>query len=426
MYIILMGTEVKKMSKHILFIEASTTGAGAKANDYAKSKGYTVSLAVRNPNQYSDDILNTADNIIVCNTNDYEELINNVLSLNQEKQIDGITTTADFYVPQAALAAETLKLPGISFQAALNVRNKYKMRKKLSECYPHLNPAFQLVKTKHEALKIANEWGYPIIAKPQDLNDSLHVKLIGSEKELLNYMEHSTTWMVNESGQPIAAGVLLEGYINGGEYSVETMQHKGGEIQLIGITKNVLEGVERGHFAEVAASFPSDDEETKPLLDEVKKALQCLEIDCGVIHTECRIENGNVKIIEINPRLIGDKVGSHVIELAYGISPLKYVVEIALGSNVEWRPNFKKAGALYGLWVKERGVFGGIENPEEILRRKGVAFLEITGEIGSVYSPPTSNGDIVGHIITQANSPEEALKQAYDAAQVAKLIVNHE
>lgn len=416
------------MLKHICFVEASTSGAGEVANRLAKEKGCFVTLFARDGNAYSSSLLKHVDQLVVCETNDADLLVEHVRKIASARPIDGITTTADFYVPQASKAAQEMGLPSLTYKAASEVRNKYKMRLNLERFCPELNPPFRLVNNLDEALETAKTWGYPFIAKPQDGNDSLDVNLIRNESELIDYMRLSETWGLNAAGQPFAKGVLLEGYIDGLiedglEPSVETMQFKGGKLELIGVTHKVLAGFERGHFAEIGSNFSARTERADILFEAVSKALSKLDIDCGVIHTEFRIQKGQPKILEINPRLIGDKVGSHVIELALGASPVGALIDIALGEERPWQPTRDKGGAILGICMPRPGRFCGIENIDELREMPGVAYVELNTEIGKWIDLPSSNRDVLAQVIARGETRDEALELARKASQRAKVCV---
>lgn len=418
----------RSMAKHICFVEASTSGAGEVANRLAKKKGCFVTLFTRDAGAYSPAILEHVDQVTVCETNDPDQLVEHVRKLARTRPVDGITTTADFYVPQASKAAEEMGLPSLTYKAASEVRNKYRMRVNLERFCPELNPPFRLVHDTDEALDAAESWGYPFIAKPQDGNDSLDVNLIRDEAELFDYMRRAETWGLNSAGQPFAKGVLLEGYIDGLnedglEPSVETMQFKGGRLELIGVTHKVLVGFERGHFAEIGSNFAARSERADILFGAVSKALSKLDIDCGVIHTELRIQNGQPKILEINPRLIGDKVGSHVIELALGTSPVDALIDIALGDERPWRPTTDRAAAILGICMPRLGRFCGIENMDELRRMPGVAHVLLNTEIGKRIDVPSSNRDVLAQVITAGDTREEALELARRATERARVCV---
>src|ERR1043165_1975765 len=96
---------------HILFIEASTTGAGQLANRFAREKGLFVSFMSRAPQSYNESVLRDVDEVHTCDTTARRALLAAVRAVHEQRPLRGITTTADFYVPVAALAARELGLP---------------------------------------------------------------------------------------------------------------------------------------------------------------------------------------------------------------------------------------------------------------------------------------------------------------------------
>jgi biotin carboxylase len=411
------------MSDHIVFIEMSMTGAGERCVEYARRRGYSVTVIARDPARYSGVVADPVD-VAQCDTNDLQVLLTAVATLNERRRIDGITTTHDFYVPQAARAAEALGLPGLRYEAAMDARNKHRMRLALERHCPDLNPAFRLVHSEAEALATASEWGYPLIAKPPDANDSWNVVLVTSPTQLAAYMRAAVNWDRNSAGQPFSGGVLLEGVIGGTEHSVETLQYPGRAPQLLGVTGKRLLGVEDGHFAEAGLLFPLRGPTVELLFGAVARALTQLDIDCGVIHTECRLLDGKVKILEINPRLAGDMVGSHMIELALGASAVQQVVEVALGHPIAWRPTRHRGTGVYAVCMPRTGYFGGIENLEEMRGFAGVDDVRVKAGVGDLcHWPPHSNLDLVGRVVTSAETPEEALDLAMQAAERARVLV---
>jgi biotin carboxylase len=412
--------------KHILFIEASQTGAGLKTIEYAKSKGYFVTLVTRFSASYSETLLKLIDKILVCETNSNQTLLTQINLYNQHKKIDGITTTADCYVPQAALAANVLDLPSMPYTAALTARNKYLMRCALNRVFPTLNPKFTLVDNYEEASLFARTNGFPLIAKPLDQNDSENVKKIYDKTYLLQYIENAKKWDKNSFGQVLSKKVLLETYISGEEYSVETIQAKNDEIKLMGITKkDAFLGEDMGHFTELSASFPIKNQETKKIFANIAQALTLLKIHCCAAHTECRIdENGALKLLEINPRLAGDMLGSHVIELATGENAAGKLVEVALGHSINWEPKQDKGAALIGISCHQSGFFIGIENLQEVLMMPGIAYINIWTKIGTLIKPALfSNNELIGRIVAQGENAEEAKKLAEKAFTACRIQV---
>ena len=407
---------MNKQKKAIVFIEASSTGAGEVTAKYAKRIGLETILVSINPSMYSISVLRYMDELIACDTNSIGDITNELESI--QYKIKGITTTNDLFVPQASLVANKFNLASMNYNDVLNVRNKYKMRLKLSEQNCHLNPRFEVAKSKEDVLNIAKELGFPLIFKPQNSNDSIDVNLINNEVEALKYWRKSERWNKNEFDQKIEEDILVEEYVQGEEFSMETYQFFGEEIQLIGITKKIMTGVESNSFVELGLTFPHDELNDK-VFPKISKALSDLGINCGVIHTEFRIVNGEIKIIEINPRLMGDMAGSHLMGYSLGSNPAHLVVDIAINEKKEFKSIFRKKATLFGVCLPENGIFYGIENEEEILEAGAIAIGAIKPIGEKYYYPPKSNIDVVARIITL---DETFVKATEKAERISELI----
>ncbi|MED4954122.1 ATP-grasp domain-containing protein [Paenibacillus macerans] len=404
--------------EHILFIEATLTGAGLKAVQIAKDKNLYVTLFTRQKHAYETEedtaknILFFVDRVIETDTNDVDKLCQEVRRLNEEKPVTAIITTADFYVPQAAAVAEMLHLPSIPYEAALKVRNKFRMREELSRIAPELNPAFFLVGTLSQAKEKAKLLNYPLILKPQDENDSVDVLLIQSDEELEYHFLRVTSKPLNRAGQvKTAGGVLLEEYIGGQEYSVETFQGAPNRpLQLMGITRKYLLGTERGHFVEVGHCFPVNDHREK-IFAAVSKALKGLGIHTSACHTEIKVVDGQPKIIEINPRLAGGGIGSHLIELATEVNPLSLIIDAARGLAPLWEASPHGGAAIYKLAAHRDGTIKTLPDLS-LFDSDDVVEINIPLKRRQTVRLPKSNGDLLGYVITRAASADEALDSA--------------
>jgi cysteine synthase A len=402
------------MGEHVVFVEMSMTGAGEAAVAYAAGAGYQVSVLTRTPERVPPGPARA----VGCDTTDWAALR---AALEQLAPVHGVTTTHDLFVPQAALAAEHLGLPGMGHQAAAGVRNKHQMRQRLQHTCPELNPPFRLVHDVEEALAEAAAWGYPVVAKPQDANDSWNVLRVDHPDQLAAYMRAVADWTWDS---PLAPGVLLEGYVDGAEFSVETAQHAGGSLQLLGVTIKELAGTEEGHFAEVGTSFPLLGGPAEHIFQAVGRGLAALGVDCGVIHTEVRVRGDAVTVLEVNPRLAGDMLGSHAIEAALGASAIEQVVEIALGHPAPWRPTRHGGSANWGICLPRTGRFGGIANEAELRADPAVVVLRQMVGVGSTCRwPPESNGDFAARVVTRGDTAEQAQAAALRVVAAAEVRV---
>lgn len=409
---------------HVVFVEMSTTGAGEACVAYCVDRGYAITVLAQDPARYERLVDTARVRLARCDTESRAELLRGVREVHARLPIDAVTTTQDLYVPQAALAAAELGLPGMSYEAATGVRNKYRMRRTLARTCPDLNPPFRLVSSGQEARAAAREWGYPVVGKPPNANDSWNVRRIDSDDELDGYVRQAAGWMRDGTFPNLVDGILLEGFVDGADYSVETVQYRARDIELLAVSRRELMGEEHGLFAEAGDLLPVEGPLADRLYAAAARALHHLGVDCGVIHTECRVSGEDVKIIEVNPRLAGNRLGSQMIEIAYGASAVQQVVQTALDEYVPWRPTRRRGAGGYCVSMPRSGVFLGVENLADVAAQPGVVYADLEVEVGTrCHYPPLSNLDFVVRILTEADTPEEALTLARQAAAQTKVIV---
>lgn len=85
----------------------------------------------------------------------------------KSKNIQGVLTAAtDFGVLSASYVAEKLHLPGLNYEAAKRVKNKYEVRKRLIEaCADDMQEAYEVDKNTELATL---DLHYPVMVKPCD------------------------------------------------------------------------------------------------------------------------------------------------------------------------------------------------------------------------------------------------------------------
>lgn len=240
-----------------------------------------------------------------------------------ELKIDGICTIAsDLAVVTVNYVAEKMGLTGNSIHATKNSTNKYYMRM-CFEKNGDPSPKSILVDSVGQ-LKDVN-LHYPVIIKPLDRSGSRGVTKLDSQDGLENAIEYAL-----DAG--FEKKVLIEEFVEGQEYSVECISWKGNH-RLLSITKKYTTGFP--HFIEMAHLEPAicDDELVEKIENIVFHALDSLELRNGASHTEIKIHDGEIKIIETAGRMGGDFIGSHLVEMTTQVDFLKAVIQVALGIN---------------------------------------------------------------------------------------------
>jgi biotin carboxylase len=408
--------------EHIGFVELSGTGAGERALHYALRRGYQVTVFSRGPGGLPARGAGAAAGeaaLIGCETNDPAAIIAAIRAAGLS--LTGVTTTHDFYVPQAAAVARALSLPGLDPEAALDARSKIRMRQRLERAAPALNPRWTTSPAGGDARAVAGELGLPLVGKPSNANDSWGVALLHSVRDVADYLEAARAWDRNSVGQRLDRQVLFEEFLDGHEYSVETTQPQGGHRTCMGVTGKPLQR-SQGHFAEAEVVFPVAGDEAAAGAAAADAALDALGLTVGTMHTELRVVGGAARVLEVNPRLAGDMTGSHMIELALGASPIEQLVDIALGQSPPWAPARRHAAASAGVPLPRAGRFLSLDNRDELLAMPGVDEVRVMAGPGAAcHVPPRSNEDYAVRVVAGGKTSEQALDLARSAAAAARL-----
>jgi biotin carboxylase len=154
----------------------------------------------------------------------------------------------------------------------------------------------------------------PVIVKPAAGRGSLDVRLASREtadEVLAGYPE--TT---------IAAGLIVEGFVAGAEYSVETLSLNG-HHHLLGVTEK-LNPPRPPYFVEEGHLFPKrlPDALLSRIRERIFLLLDTLGIGHGLCHTEIKVDGEQVHLIETHARPAGDRIW-RLMELALGIDPIE-------------------------------------------------------------------------------------------------------
>lgn len=280
-----------------------------------KKQGHFVIATDLNPNaegfNYSDIALN-------IDTLDKELTLEKAL----EYKIDGILTTSDSPVKTVAYVCEKLNLCGLTVSSAEITTNKLLLRQHLesrnieSTRYYNINNINTLL----------NDLIYPLIVKPVDSSASRGVKKVNNKEQLLSAYEEALSYSKKQS-------IIIEEYIEGREFSVESLTQNG-ITHIVSITEKTTIG--SPYFVESRHVIPADltDIENNQIKSKVCLVIDILGINNSACHTEVKLTDKGVRIIEIGARLGGDYITSDLVPLSNGINMLENIIRIALGLQV--------------------------------------------------------------------------------------------
>jgi carbamoyl-phosphate synthase large subunit len=246
--------------------------------------------------------LSLADEKALISTIDLEK----VLQLAKEKHINGILTTSDYPVNIVARVAKELNLKGMSIDVAELCTNKY-LQREFFQINGIKTPKFKLITDSNDLNQITH---FPSIIKPIDSSASRGVKKVNSDNELRRQYNIA----VQFSRQ---AKVIVEDYIFGREFSIETYTQEG-ITMIVAMTEKITKGEEIGFFVEDTHIIPAriTSIEKSLINEEVLKTINTMKINNCPTHTEVKLNKNGVFIVEIACRLGGDYITSDLVPLS--------------------------------------------------------------------------------------------------------------
>ncbi|MFB9391994.1 ATP-grasp domain-containing protein [Streptomyces coeruleoprunus] len=224
-----------------------------------------------------------------------------------------VVSLTELGLEAAAAAARRLGVTGVPPEVVRATRNKLEMRRVLAARAPHLNPAFA---AGDDADGVAGLFaaGGPVVAKPVSGTGSNAVALVERPEDL---PEDRRT-----------AATLLERYVEGREFSVETLS-SGGRHTFLGIAeKGTTDG-----FVEVSHIMPApslDADGRRAVERAVAELLDAVGLTDGPSHTEVKTDGERVTVIETHNRPGGDGIPD-LVRLTTGVDWRRAALGWAVG-----------------------------------------------------------------------------------------------
>lgn len=327
-----------------------------------------------------------ADKKVLISTLDYE----NIVVLAKNEKIDGILTTSDLPVKVVARVAEKLLLPAMSIEVASICTNKYLQREFFNN-HGIRTPKFALIE---DVSALKNFDYFPSVVKPVDSSASRGVKMVKNAEELVD--QYAISKKYSKQGK-----VIVEEFIPGREFSVETISQKN-KTTIVAITEKILHHSEIGYFVEDSHLIPAriSAKEFDLISAEVLNAIKALKINNSPTHTEVKLNENGVFIIEIACRLGGDFITSDLVLLASGVDMMANLLNLSLSKDIDISPKLNKVAAIQFL---------NNHNFQKCLEfvKQGEGSI-IRSEIKEYHNNEIANSfDRMGYVILQTDEMEE-------------------
>jgi biotin carboxylase len=234
---------------------------------------------------------------------------------------------------------------------------------------------------------IPNGMSFPFIVKPSVSSASRGVSLVRTENEFYVAIESASKYV--KEGEAI----LLEEYIRGEQFSIETISFNGKHIVLALVKEIISEApffMERIDIIDAGLNMGLKNQ----IVEFSSNLLSILNIQYGPCHIEVKIEGSQIRLIEIASRsgLLRDRL----INTALGMNYNKLIIDSYNGNDVAGIDNFlPKTNALMGiiLYPQDQEVF------EELKLAGNISDYHLNGN--SFSETPTMLTDAVGYFFTR-------------------------
>ena len=378
----------------------------------AKELGLNVICTDKNPNAVGFEY---CDLSMPIDSKDIKGHIDYVDKHKDIYNIKGAFVGSDVATTVAAINS-VLSVKAISLEVAERSNNKWLMK----QCWLRDNvstPNSIHVTNIDEAIKAANEIGLPYMVKSVDNAASRGCKLIESsvdlEKAFENACKHSRT-----------NTALIEEYVSGKEYSVESIIVKG-VVNIISIAERHFDflpyNIEIAHIDPVNLS----DEQYNAIRDLVSSAAKSLGIDHGPAKSDIITDSSGFKILEMPARLSGGFHSQYTTPISSGMEPIKAVMQLAIDEEINSnyiKPQRKRYSMCAGIFPKP-GKLISIEGLQNAQNSDGVKEIICTKKLGDFITEYRDNGDRFFWVITEGETRDAAIRNFELAKAKIKFIV---
>lgn len=320
--------------------------------------------------------------------------------------IDAIVTAAtDKPLVMMARIAEKYGFPFYSLETAQWSTDKFQMKERFElGGVPHAQG--RLISKAEEAEGLV----FPVIVKPRDNSGSRGVKLCRSKEELAASMNEALEVSKLDT-------VLVEEFIDGPEYSIEGLHHDGKSEVIQFTEKKTTEfpyNVELGH---IQPANISEDNQQK-IREIVSKIGAALHFENCPSHTELKINDRGIFVIETSPRLGGDYITSTLTPLSTGVNLEDELLKISLGESINSQPKAVQYSGVRFFSFEEGSVIKHIPNSEFVKTWPHVVDFSFNLKEGEKVNRITSSLNRYGHLTLIAGN-RESIEDSFEKYEKA-------
>ncbi|HRO75143.1 MAG TPA: ATP-grasp domain-containing protein [Crocinitomicaceae bacterium] len=341
-----------------------------------------------NPNAKGREIAHAFE---IVEGNDFEETCHVVEKYNIKAII---TAATDKPLVMMAEIAEKYNFPFFSKDTAVKSTDKYLMK---TEFQKHEIPCANGFVSD----SINSSLSFPIIVKPRDNSGSRGVFYCNSQEDAERAIGESLSYSKKNV-------VLIEEVIEGKEYSIESL-HYNGTTTVIQYTEKITTpfpyNVELGHIQPAQLS----NEEKLKINEIIEKTAKALKFENCASHTELKINEKGIFVIETSPRLGGDFITSALTQLSTDFDIEQALIDISLGQTIQLEIKANGCCGIFYFNLKE-GIVAKVGDFSDMVHSNSIHKLTYNVSSGFEIKQIKNSLDRYGYVIITAHAREELMQ----------------
>ncbi|MGW2047353.1 ATP-grasp domain-containing protein [Streptomyces sp. NPDC001858] len=314
----------------------------------------------------------------------------------------------------AARINDLFALGGTGHEVTRRFRDKAVMRAHLAGLDPdavHARP----LRSRADLPAFGERHGYPFIVKPTDATASIGVQRLDgpadADRVWAEVRRLSGTRTDRVSTLLLLQDFLMEEYLDGPEYSVESFSSAGRHV-VIAVTEKFTDPA---HFAELGHAVPARlgtavEEQVRMC---VTGFLDRLGFQDGVCHTEIRIGAHGPRVVESHNRIAGDAI-TDLVHSVYGIDTvtLALAAPFGLAPRLPRRPEAHGGAAVRAVVGRPGDVVASVDGVAEAQALPDVLAVRISATPGETVRPLRDNWDRLGLVAAAGADTAAAIRRA--------------
>ncbi len=314
----------------------------------------------------------------------------------------------------AAMAAESLGLPGNPPDAAAICRDKRRQRETLSAAGLRV-PGFFPIPAGNDPRNLLSRAVFPCVVKPVALAASQGVIRANSAEEFVAAIRRIRALLdspeIQVLREPHLGELLVEKYIPGSEVALEgllTPDSEGASLRMLALFDKP-EPLEGPYFEETIYVTPSrlPAETQRAVAECAQLAARAIGLRNGPLHAEFRIHEGIPWILELAPRPIGGLCARALRFGPDGIGLEELLIRHAFGmSGGEWLREDPASGVMM-IPVPRSGIFERVDGLEGAEAVRGVDEIRITARLRDYLAAWPEGSSYLGFIFARGGTPAE-------------------